>query len=81
MNTIAYTGSFTALDEAGRRYELKTYVERIDVSTLDSEYRETIDGMKSIRTSSGEPVNYIEKGRYQLVSTGKELRSTDPNCP
>ena len=81
MNTIVYTGSFMASDKEGRSYQLKTYVEKIDVTTLRSAFRETIDGMKSIRTSSGEPVNYIEKGRYQLVSTGQELKSTDPNCP
>lgn len=74
------TGTFIAKDELGNTYRLHTFVEKIPVTTLRGPYEE-IDGMKSILDDNGEPVNFLEKGKYKIVATDVIVTSSDPNCP
>lgn len=80
MKKKIHTGSFLALDAEGNKFVLQTFVEKISAASLTNE-RATIDGLKSIKTATGEPVNYIEKGKYKLVVSEKIVYSTDQNCP
>lgn len=80
MTYKEHMGSFAATTQGGQTMVLHSYVQKIDVSTLSGGHQ-TVDGMKSIVTANGEPVNYLEKGKYKLVSTGQELYSSDANCP
>jgi len=38
-------------------------------------------GMVEIRTSDGNSVNRIEKGKYQILFPPMILKSADPNAP
>ena len=39
-----------------------------------------IEGMIEIRTESGQNVNVIAKGQYEVVQTGEVLTSDDPKA-
>jgi len=40
-----------------------------------------LPGFKSLRTDSGQPVNYLSKGHYKMVFPEIELTSDDPAAP
>jgi hypothetical protein len=77
---LRHTASFLALDEEGRERELHVWTTFIGVGTLESR-NEWMEGLAEIRTLDGLPVNYLEKGQYQVVATGSILRSSDPKAP
>ena len=74
-----HTGSFTAKDEDGNEYELHIYTTFVKWGTFSGQKSE--EGDQYIQTSGGGSVNRIEKGKYQLVRTGRMLTSDDPNAP
>ena len=39
-----------------------------------------IPGRRCLKTSGGEDVNRLEKGRYQILQSGIEVTSSDPNA-
>lgn len=72
-----YESSFTAVDPSGGSHVLNVFVDIIDAGTMgDSDA--TIEGLRSLQTEGGEPVNRLAKGSYQVVATGLRLSSTDP---
>lgn len=80
MTYLQHTGSFTATDQFGQKHKLHTYVERISVATLD-EPNAMADGIKQLKTDRNRNVNYLQKGKYQLVDNGLIVTSTDPGAP
>jgi len=74
-----HTGSFTATDANGRRYDLHVYITYIDVT--DSGGHGEIDGTSSIKTLDGQHVNRLGKGLYEIAATGVVLTSSDPAAP
>ena len=76
-----HVGSFDAYDEHGAAYTLDVYVDIIAAGTLVDPNAERRSLQPSILTGRGQPVNRLEKGRYQVVVTGEILVSDDPDAP
>jgi hypothetical protein len=72
--------SFYANDEFGNEHLIHVYVEVLDVGTLDDPSA-TVEGLKSLRTSTGFHVNLLSKGNYKIVESGQLLHSDDPEAP
>ena len=71
------TGSFDAIDGAGRVWTIFIYTDFLDVSTTGNPHA-VRDGLKELRNSNGHHVNRIEKGRYGVVGPGIALCSDSP---
>ena len=69
---------FEARDSDGQTVILHVHEDQISADTRAGQ--QTVPGMRSIRTETGEAVNRVSKGRYQLM-TGQELVSDDPDAP
>jgi hypothetical protein len=78
--TPRHESSFDATDEAGGHRTLHVFVDVIDAGTMGDQSA-TIDGLRSIRTEGGEPVNRLSKGHYQVVATGLILTSSADGAP
>ena len=74
------TGTFTAQDQTGKIHTIYEYTDVMDVGTLDNPSA-TMPGMRRLRTSDGQVVNYKQKGVYEIVATGVILKSNDPKAP
>jgi hypothetical protein len=74
------TGTFTATGDDGRIYTIHVYTDFSDAGH-HGDPSATIPGIKELQTSEGSPVNYKEKGVYQLVATGVILRCIAPSAP
>ncbi len=74
------TRKFQAEDEEGNAVTLYVYTTIITTHELSGATHRH-EGMKSIRTGDGEHVNRTAKGQYQIVVTGKTLRSNEPDAP
>jgi hypothetical protein len=80
----SFLGTVVARDGTG-----KEYVIEVRVRGLTPPMRRTGDksgpvlSLFDLRTVGGEPINYVGKGRYQLVTTGGliDLTSDDPDAP
>lgn len=72
--------SFDAVGANGSRKRLDIFVDIIDAGHFGDPDAE-IEGMKAIRTSDGESVNWLGSKKYQVVSTGEILTSDDPKAP
>jgi hypothetical protein len=77
---IQHKQSFPAVDEHGASHTLNVFVEILDARTFGNPHGE-VEGIKSIRTQDGMAVNRLDKGSYQIVSTGQILSSDDPGAP
>lgn len=80
LKDIRHKLSFDAVDETGTRHRLDVFVEILDIGTHDDLNAE-VEGLMRIRTSDGDPVNCLEKGRYQIVTSGLIVCSDDPAAP
>ena len=69
---------FRATDSDGRPVTMLVYVKKIRVDTYTSS--EVLDGMKELRTADGRSCNYLERGRYQVVTTGEILTSIEADA-
>jgi hypothetical protein len=75
--------SFLAMDDQGKTRRLVVWAEIRDVGTLQNpiaELEEREMPHHQIKTESGQHVNRITKGEYEIVETGKILTSADPNA-
>jgi Trp operon repressor len=75
--------SFLAMDDQGKTRRLVVWAEIRDVGTLQNPIAELEEGEMphhQIKTESGQHVNRITKGEYEIVETGKILTSADPNA-
>lgn len=73
------TGTFKAQDVNGRSYTILIFTDFLDASSMDGPAE--IEGLKELRTATGEAVNWIAKGSYLVVGPGIPLTSTDPTAP
>lgn len=74
-----HTGTFIARGSDGRDYTVHVYTEYISAGSFDDPDA-VIEGMKGLHTSTGQRVNRLGKGQYQIVSTGVALRSDSPEA-
>ena len=72
--------AFVVQDQQGNEQTLVDRVEFINVGTLNDP-QAVIEGSRMITTESGQPVNWLGKGRYQIVLTGQILESGAPEAP
>ena len=75
--------SFLAMDDQGKTRRLVVWAEIRDVGTLQNPIAGLEEGEMpphQIKTESGQHVNRITKGEYEIVETGKILTSADPNA-
>lgn len=73
-----HVGSFIARDDQGNEHTLHVLVNIVDAGNKSDPHAER-RGLKSIVTEDGDPVNRIDQGKYQVVTTGEILHSTDPD--
>lgn len=73
------TKRFEASDANGNSFTIIEFTEFIEVSTRGG--TQTVAGKKSLRTTDGQPVNRLAKGKYQLPLLGLDLHSDDPDAP
>jgi hypothetical protein len=64
---------------SGRVYSIDMWVDRIATPGFDTP-NASVDGMAELRTSDGQHVNRISKGKYQVLG-GENMTSDDPNAP
>lgn len=74
-----YEGSFIAHDQSGEQYIIDIYVEPMNV---DADVPETpVKGIRTLVTKNGDHVNYIRKGKYEIVRTDTILFCDDLSAP
>ena len=71
------TGSYAAEGNDGRSYSVEAWVN----FTSPDDPTPEVAGFRTLCTSDGQNLNYIQKGRYQIVATGVVLQSDDPDAP
>jgi hypothetical protein len=74
-------GSFKATDAAGAIHTLELWAEFHYSSDLATGEKRVTIRRPQIRTEDGSIVMAVEKGRYEVVTTGQILHSDDPNAP
>ena len=67
------TGTFTAQGDNHKSYTIYVYTNFYDASSHNDPTAK-VSGLKELQTSDGAPVNWKEKGIYQIVTTGVILR-------
>jgi hypothetical protein len=71
---------FTAYFENGEKVTIIVYKNFIDLAGNNSfEFEKSSPGIMELWTSDGQIVNKIEKGKYQIVDSGRYLISDDPD--
>lgn len=76
-NEERLTKTFEATDASGYRHEIEVWRHYTISRSLGGDQAET-PGLKDYRTTVGVQLNYLEKGKYQVVATGEVLTSLDP---
>ena len=74
------TESYSAVGIDGRSYTVRVWHNFTSSGPLDDPVPEAAD-FRTLCTSDGRNLNYIEKGQYQIVVTGVVLHSDDPDAP
>ena len=69
---IRMIDQFTATAETGETFTIQLWQEFITVDSLGG--RETLPGLKSLRTDTGQNVNYIDENTFQIVQTDMIVR-------
>jgi len=75
-----HVGTFSAVAKDGTEFEISEFQTFIECKTFDG--TEWVAGMKQLRTSDGESVNRIEKGKYEVLQVFGliAVTSDDPNA-
>lgn len=71
--------TYDATDSRGYPHTIEVWRVYAISETLDGSVSET-PGVKDYRTTAGVQLNYLAKGKYQVVATGETLASDDPNA-
>lgn len=80
LKEIRSDGSFVAVDDDGKKYIINLFTQINDEGTFEEPHA-TSEGLKILKTSDGGSVNYLDKGRYEIVQTGIVIQSSDPDAP
>jgi hypothetical protein len=78
-----HVGTFVARDEGGREYTIHILTYTVNVGNRSDPNAEREGMTPSLRTSEGQPVNRLGKGKYEMLHPIRNVRltSTDPNAP
>jgi hypothetical protein len=74
------TGSYSAEGDEGRAYTVEAWANFTNPGRPDDLTPE-VAGSRTLCTSDGRNLNYIGKGRDQIVATGVVLHYDDPDAP
>ena len=75
------TGTFTAQGDNHKSYTIYEYTNFEDTRSHNHSLTAGIQGLKEFLTSDGEPVDWKEKGVYQIITTGVILGFSAPDAP
>ena len=83
LKRIEHTGTFSAVANDGKEYTVYELTEILGVSGGMRGRDTEVEGFKSLKTSNGEHVNRLEKGKYEIVSAfgNIPLTSDAPKAP
>jgi hypothetical protein len=73
------TGKFAARDANGDETTVIVLTHFTETTDLDGNVSR-VPGIKALRTASGETVNRLEKGKYQILGESAVLTSDDPQA-
>ncbi|KAA3642802.1 MAG: hypothetical protein DWQ07_19955 [Chloroflexi bacterium] len=73
MGRIQEIGRFVAQSDSGQEYTIVQYQEFIDAGARDDPNAE-VPGLKSMKTTTGLHVNYIDSDTFKIVPTGEVVR-------
>lgn len=81
MKETKHIGTFRAHDADGKEYRILVFQDFIIARSRAGTSR--VPGMKSLKSADGDRVNFIEKGKYEIVTVFGMLpvTSDDPNAP
>jgi len=78
---VEHTGTFAAAGNDGQQYTIYEFTEIVAVPTTGNPGGER-PGIRSLQLSTGEPVNRMDKGKYEIMSSVNiPITSDDPNAP
>ena len=69
--------SFSVVDQHGTRYTVQLFVDEMESTKLGGS-PEKVEGLKLLRLTDGRRVDWMAKGKYQIVSLGPIFTSNDP---
>ncbi len=73
--------SFIAIDGRGKQYKILVIRHSSESRTMHGRY-ETPDALASLQTDDERAVNWIEKGKYEIVGNPMiPITTDDPNAP
>lgn len=76
-----HTGTFTARAQDGREFAICIFTYYDETGSFGGK-REPVEGQKSLKTSDGNKVDRIEKGKYRIIGPEEiHIFSDDPNAP
>ncbi|NQT05426.1 MAG: hypothetical protein HQ577_05390 [Dehalococcoidia bacterium] len=73
MNRTVEIDRFIAKTDTGKEYTILVYQEFIPAGSFDNPQAE-IEGLKSLSTSTGLHVNYIDSKTFKVVETNEIIR-------
>jgi len=73
------TDTFSAQDASGKTCAIHVYTNFIRIETFGG-HSEEVEGLPELVTATGDKVNRVKQGEYQIVVTGERLTSTAPNA-
>lgn len=73
MNRERETDRFLVKTDDGKEYTIIQYQEYISTSSFDNPHGE-VEGLKSLSTSTGLHVNYIDPKTFKIVETNEIVR-------
>lgn len=83
MGPTREKGSFVAVDDAGKKYTIKEFVNQVEYNS--SGPSGFIDGgIFTLKTKNGDVVKIVQKGLYLIMPENGEnilVTSQDPNAP
>jgi hypothetical protein len=74
------TGSYSTEADDGRAYAVEAWANFTSPGRSNNPTPE-VAGFRTLCTSDGRNLNYIQKGRYQIAATGVVLQYDDPDAP
>ena len=78
MDKRRRTRTFPAEDEQGQPYTVHVYTDFNQLQEFGKPSYE-LEGMSELRLATGEHLNRVAKGEYEVVETGKKLKSQSPD--
>lgn len=77
---VRHIGSFEANDSTGNSRTVHVFTDIISAGSMGNPNAE-LEGIKSLETADGLSVNFLGKGKYQVVQTGEILTSKSDDAP